>query len=55
MSLRFFEFTVSGNYYGINVAKVKEIMTYQPLTPVPKAHPNVEGAFSTRGENDFNH
>lgn len=25
-------------------------MTYQPLTPVPKAHPNVEGAFSTRGE-----
>ena len=48
--LEILEFTVSGNYYGINVAKVKEIMTYQPLTPVPKAHPNVEGAFSTRGE-----
>ena len=48
--LEILEFTVSGNYYGINVAKVKEIMTYQPLTLVPKAHPNVEGAFSTRGE-----
>ena len=48
--LEILEFTVGGNYYGINVAKVKEIMTYQPLTPVPKAHPNVEGAFSTRGE-----
>lgn len=48
--LEILEFTVSGNYYGINVAKVKEIMTYQPLTHVPKAHPNVEGAFSTRGE-----
>lgn len=48
--LEILEFTVSGNYYGINVAKVKEIMTYQPLTPVPKAHANVEGAFSTRGE-----
>ena len=40
--LEILEFTVSGNYYGINVAKVKEIMTYQPLTPVPKAHPNVQ-------------
>lgn len=48
--LEILEFTVDGNYYGINVAKVKEIMTYQSLTPVPKAHPNVEGAFSTRGE-----
>lgn len=48
--LEILEFMVSGNYYGINVAKVKEIMTYQPLTPVPKAHPNIEGAFSTRGE-----
>ena len=29
--LEILEFTVGGNYYGINVAKVKEIMTYQPL------------------------
>ena len=48
--LEILEFTVAGNYYGINVAKVKEIMIYQELTPVPKGHPNVEGAFSTRGE-----
>lgn len=48
--LEILEFMVSGNYYGINVAKIREILTYNPLTPIPNAHPNVEGAFSTRGE-----
>ena len=48
--LEILEFMIAGNYYGINVAKVKEIMTYRPLTPIPNGHPNVEGAFSTRGE-----
>ena len=41
---------IDKNYYGINVAKVKEIMTYRALTPIPNGHPNLEGAFSTRGE-----
>ena len=41
---------VSGNYYGINVAKIQEILIYNPLTPIPNAHPFVEGAFTTRGE-----
>lgn len=48
--LEILEFVIDGNYYGINVAKVKEIMIYQPLTPIPNGHPNVEGAFNTRGE-----
>ncbi len=48
--LEILEFMLGGNYYGINVAKVKEIMTYQELTPIPNGHRNVEGAFSTRGE-----
>lgn len=48
--LEILEFMVSGNYYGINVAKIREILVYNPLTPIPNAHPNVEGAFTTRGE-----
>lgn len=48
--LEILEFMVSGNYYGINVAKIQEILIYNPLTPIPNAHPYVEGAFTTRGE-----
>ena len=42
------EFTLNGNSYGINVAKIKEIITYQPVTPVPNAHPSIEGIFMPR-------
>lgn len=31
--LEILEFTLAGNSYGINVAKIKEIITYQPVTP----------------------
>lgn len=48
--LEILEFHVSGNYYGINVAKIREIIAYQELTPIPNGHPHLEGAFSTRGE-----
>lgn len=48
--LEILEFMVGGNYYGINVAKIREIISYQELTPIPNGHPSVEGAFSTRGE-----
>ena len=44
------EFVVDGNNYGINVAKVREILKYQELTPIPNCHPFIEGAFSKRGE-----
>ena len=42
------EFTISGNLYGINVAKVKEILMSAPVKPMPHAHPSVEGIFKPR-------
>lgn len=46
--LEVLEFIVDGNAYGINVAKIREIITYQPVTPVPNAHPSIEGIFMPR-------
>ena len=46
--LEVLEFTLGDNHYGINVAKIREILSYQPVTPVPNAHPNVEGIFMPR-------
>lgn len=46
--LEVLEFTLDGNIYGINVAKVKEIIPYQVVTPVPNAHPSIEGIFMPR-------
>ena len=42
------EFTIDENLYGINVAKVKEILVAQPVKPMPHAHPSVEGIFKPR-------
>lgn len=44
------KFRIQGEYYGINVAKVKEIMMSQRVKPMPHAHPAVEGIFKPRGE-----
>ncbi len=46
--LEVLEFNVSGNSYGINVAKIKEIIPYQTVTPVPNSHPSIEGIFMPR-------
>lgn len=46
--LEILEFTLNGNHYGINVAKVREIIPFQKVTPVPNAHPSVEGIFMPR-------
>lgn len=46
--LEVLEFTLAGNHYGINVAKIREILTYQPVTPIPNAHSSVEGIFMPR-------
>ncbi|MBR1476773.1 MAG: chemotaxis protein CheV [Lachnospiraceae bacterium] len=46
--LEVLEFTLGGNSYGINVAKIKEIISYQPVTPVPNSHPSIEGIFMPR-------
>ena len=41
--LEVLEFLLDGNSYGINVAKIREIIPYQNVTPVPNAHPSIEG------------
>ncbi|WP_099469926.1 chemotaxis protein [Konateibacter massiliensis] len=46
--LEVLEFTLGGNHYGINVAKIREILTFQKVTPVPNAHPCIEGVFMPR-------
>ena len=42
------KFTIGGNLYGINVAKVLEIMISAPVKPMPLSHPSVEGIFKPR-------
>jgi len=44
------EFTIAGNLFGINVAKVREIMMACPVTPMQKSHPDIEGIFKPRTE-----
>lgn len=46
--LEILEFVVGNNHYGINVAKIKEILAYRPITPVPNSHEYVEGIFMPR-------
>lgn len=46
--LEILEFVVDGNSYGINVAKIKEIIRYLEPTPIPNAHPSIEGVFMPR-------
>ena len=46
--LEVLEFELDGNAYGINVAKIKEIIPYQKVTPVPNSHPSIEGIFMPR-------
>lgn len=48
--LEVLEFTVAGNHYGINVAKVREILSMTPITPIPNSHPCIEGIFMPRDE-----
>ena len=46
--LEILEFTLANNSYGINVAKIREIIPYQAITPVPNSHPSIEGIFMPR-------
>ena len=50
--LELMEFTVAGQHFGINVAKVDEIIKYGvfPITPMPNSNPFVEGVFRPRNE-----
>lgn len=42
------EFTIGDDYFGINVAKVREIMMADEVKPMPHSHPAVEGVFKPR-------
>lgn len=42
------QFTIFGELYGINVAKVREIMMADKVKPVPHSHDAVEGIFKPR-------
>ena len=46
--LEILEFMIGNNHYGINVAKIKEIVPFNIVTPVPNANPSVEGIFMPR-------
>lgn len=46
--LEILEFTIGGELFGINVAKVREIMKFQPVKPMQNCHPDVEGVFKPR-------
>ena len=46
--LELLEFFVGDKDYGINIAKVSEIMTYREVTPLPAAPDEVEGLFMPR-------
>lgn len=44
------EFTIGDVNYGINVAKVREVITRVPVTEMPQAHPYIDGLFTLRGK-----
>lgn len=44
------EFTIAGEIFGINVAKVREIMLCSPVKPMQNSHPNIEGIFKPRDQ-----
>ena len=46
--LEIMEFTIAGETFGINVAKVVEIMMVCPVKPMQKAQANIEGIFKSR-------
>lgn len=44
------EFKIGEVHYGINVAKVREVITRTPVTEMPQAHPYIDGIFTLRGK-----
>ncbi|MCL2086288.1 MAG: chemotaxis protein [Oscillospiraceae bacterium] len=46
--LQLLDFLVGDEFFGINIAKVSEIIRYVELTPMPSAPPEIEGVFMHR-------
>ena len=47
---QFCTFYLGGQYFGLDVLKVQEIIRFQPMTRVPLAHPVVRGLINLRGQ-----
>lgn len=43
-------FRVGGELYGVNVAKVREVLEFEHVTSLPESHPSVEGMLRVRQE-----
>lgn len=48
--LEILQFQMGDNFYGINVAKIREILSYEVPTPISNADPRIEGIFMPRDE-----
>jgi two-component system chemotaxis response regulator CheV len=48
--LEVLEFAIAGNQFGINVAKITELMQIHEAQPMPNSHPCIEGIFQPRNE-----
>lgn len=47
---QFCTFYLDGNLFGVEVAKVQEVLRHQAVTPVPLAPPVLAGLINLRGE-----
>jgi purine-binding chemotaxis protein CheW len=43
-------FWVAGQFFGVSVNEVQEVLRHQPMTPVPRAHEAVRGLINLRGQ-----
>lgn len=48
--LEVLEFIIAGHRFGINVAKVRELIQHQSVQKMPRSQPYVEGVFKPRDE-----
>lgn len=48
--LEIMEFTIDGELFGINVAKIVEIMRAEKIKPMQRSHPDIEGVFKPRDD-----
>jgi purine-binding chemotaxis protein CheW len=46
---QYLTFQLAGEEYAVGILRVKEIITYGPLTTVPQAPPSVRGVINLRG------
>lgn len=46
----YLSFTICGDHYAVNVAKVLEVLQEEDITPVPNAPANIKGIINFRGD-----